>query len=55
MARTSTAGLWRGGRSSATRSRFRSALLVAQIAIALTLTVGAALFARSVHAAKTGL
>lgn len=55
MARTSTAGLWRGGRSSATRSRFRSALLVAQIAIALTLTVGATLFARSVHAAKTGL
>jgi predicted permease len=56
MARTSTAGLWRGGRSSAdARSRFRSALLVSQIAIALMLTVGASLFARSVHAAKTGL
>jgi predicted permease len=55
-ARRHAVGLWRSGSSlGQARSRFRNSLLVAQIAFALVLAVGAGLFARSVAAARTGL
>ena len=55
-ARAGTAALWRSGHTlGQARSRFLTGLLIAQIALALVLAVGAGLFARSVRQAKTGL